>query len=203
MSFNRQLLQQRQGPVAINRIVRTVTGDYVMGPNDDVVVEQGSGFMVSLPPSPLLGDVHAVITPGGTATLEGNGNLINGAVSIGLVLNDNAVCTFTGPNGWTVQISNPVPGVLPGPTIFAGDTLAWNLTTLFNGMSSTVTVTIIGAAIGDLVNIATPPTWPVGLVASGYVTAPNTVVLVTSNNSGANQDIPVAHTDLYNVRIYT
>jgi hypothetical protein len=203
VSFNRQLLQQRQGPIAINRIVRTVNGDYVMSPDDDVLIEQGNGFLISLPPDPLIGDVHSVCTPGGAATLDGNGFTINGAVSIGLVLFDNAICTFMGPTGWTVQISNPTPGgSLPGPTLFAGDTLAWGLTTLFVGMSTSVTVTIAGAVVGNLVTLAPPATWPVGLLASGYVSAPNTVILVASNDSGADQDIPILHTDLYNVRIY-
>ncbi len=105
MSFSRQLLQQRQGPTALNRIVNSVSGDYVMNPNDDVVIETAAGHILSLPLFPSLGDVHTVISQGGANTLSGNGRTINGAASLGLLLADSAEVTYDGAN-WQAAVSN-------------------------------------------------------------------------------------------------
>jgi hypothetical protein len=108
-SFNRQLLQQRQGPTGINRITHSVSGDYVMTPDDDVVIETGAGHIISLPLNPLLGDVHSVTSQGGANTLSGNGRTINGAASLGLLLLDEAQVTFDGAN-WLASIANSSGG---------------------------------------------------------------------------------------------
>jgi hypothetical protein len=108
-SFNRQLLQQRQGPTGINRIVHPVAGDYVLSPDDDVVIETSAGHILSLPFAPLVGDVHTVISQGGTNTLSGNGRLVNGSANLVLLANDSATCTFNGTN-WQVSVANAGSG---------------------------------------------------------------------------------------------
>ncbi len=128
MSFSRQLLQQRQGPTALNRIVNSVSGDYVMNPNDDVVIETAAGHILSLPLFPSLGDVHTVISQGGANTLSGNGRTINGAASLGLLLADSAEVTYDGAN-WQAAVSNSSGGGSGGGQ--------FNVT-LVNGLNSNV-----------------------------------------------------------------
>jgi hypothetical protein len=53
---------------------------------------------------------------------------------------------------------------------------------------SSVTVTVSGAALGDVVSIGAPNSIPSGVVYFGYVSATNTVTLRMHNGSGGSVD---------------
>ena len=95
------------------------------------------------------------------------------------------------------------PGVGVTPQVVAGNTIGWGLTALLNGTSTSASLSTVGGAVGNHVLVAPPPDWPPGLLITGFVAGPNSVTIVVTNNSGSTQNIPVASTDNYTVRIYT
>jgi hypothetical protein len=82
MSFNQQVLQRQEGRVDIARRSITVSTDYIVNLIDDIVIADTPGHTLSMPPSPIPGVMYALFSDHGATTLSGNGNTINGAVSV-------------------------------------------------------------------------------------------------------------------------
>ncbi len=68
-------------------------------------------------------------------------------------------------------------------------TLVFNPPSMSNGTGTTsAAITVTGAAFGDFVDVAAPYTLA-GIVATGYVSAANTVVIRLHNSTGAAVDL--------------
>lgn len=71
-----------------------------------------------------------------------------------------------------------IEGILSGTT-------SWTPGGINNGASASKTVTVAGAAVGDVVSVGVYPALPAGVVASGQVTAGGTVTVTLGNLSGS------------------
>lgn len=68
-------------------------------------------------------------------------------------------------------------------------TKTWDPASVADGAMTSTTVTVTGAAIGDLVAVGFSLAVPAGMVLSGSVTASNTVTVTLFNKSGSVQDL--------------
>lgn len=76
--------------------------------------------------------------------------------------------------------------------------VVWDAPSILQAAQATQTVTVTGAALGDIV-VASAGISLAGLVLSGFVSAANTVTLVLSNQTGAAVDLASA---TYRVRAF-
>lgn len=72
---------------------------------------------------------------------------------------------------------------------FAGQA-TWNPSSVANGASTTTTVTVPGVKANTMASVRVfPPYTLSGLVATGYVSADDTVTIVLANNTGGAVDL--------------
>ena len=94
MSLNRQIFFRQDGRVDASRTVAVAQGDWVMTVDEDAVIQELDGHVVSLPPNPGNGIVCTVYFNSVTGTVSGNGALINGVASVALTSDQAVECVW-------------------------------------------------------------------------------------------------------------
>jgi hypothetical protein len=111
MSFNVQVIQRQEGRLNVARQTTTVTSDYIINLIDDIIIQDAAGHTLSMPPNPIPGVAYLVFADAVATTLAGNGNPINGAVSIPIQA-DQGVALVWEPIGaeWVAGLMLQVSG---------------------------------------------------------------------------------------------
>lgn len=111
----------------------------------------------------------------------------------------SAILVYDGnASRWVLQNSAP----LIGTTQFLGNSLSWSVNPIFNGMAATCSGLSVPCAVGAVMHVGRPPTWPPGVALTAFATAANTVMLEAINSSGATATIPTSSGDVYSIAVH-
>jgi hypothetical protein len=100
-------------------------------------------------------------------------------------------------NLWVLQNAAP----LTSNTTFLGNALSWSVNPLYTGMASFVTGLSVPCAVGAVMHVGRPPTWPPGVGLMAIATAANTVTLEAVNNTGSTQTLPTTSGDIFTIAV--